>query len=155
MPAFKSIVLCGLFFLVLGWGTTPIFAACPDNFSASLNPLDFGEFIPNSGGVLRLFPNGDIRPTSGSVVHVGGGSAGSVSVAGAVHTQVLIEGFQPTTITSDSASMQVVFFETSPSFVVIDSSCTGEFKIGATLIINENQPQGLYEGYIDITIRHQ
>lgn len=131
-----------------------------------VDELKFGSFIPNSGGVLVLTPLGELRRDAGSVVAVEGAQVGRMQVEGSEGDIVWIHRAQnriDLTHTANPAhSMQVREFRFGstgvgtlyPSVpgIVLDGAGLGEFTVGATLFIGENQPPGEYEGQLEINV---
>jgi len=104
--------------------------------------LNFGD-LKNKAGVVSVSPNGKDSST------------GKVLIYGAANQLVHIGMINDTTLTSKNASMKVTNFQTDKMGPVTLTKNDGyPVKVGAKLMVNDNQKSGVYAGTYTLTVTY-
>lgn len=155
-----------LIFLWLGSGLLSWAAFSAPLTITMAEEMRFGQFIPNSGGVLVLSPAGDLQRNYGDVLPVAGAQAGRMLIEGdsgdvvwisfaqssidLIHKNDATHSMQLGEIALGSTAIGTLY--PGVPGIVLDASGVGEFTVGGTLFVSENQPPGEYEGYLQINV---
>ncbi len=119
--------------------------------------LQFGQIASSaSAGTVTVDTTGS-RSGTGGVTLVNGISvtAASFAVAGAPNLTYTFTLPSSTTITLGSDSMTVdTFVSNPPSVGTLNSLGADVLRVGATLHVGANQPNGAYTGTFDVTVAY-
>jgi hypothetical protein len=129
--------------------------------------LDFGTILPSTtrGSAVRINLNDTATPIGGSLV-VGTGHGASRLTGQGTSGQVIIIT-RPTTVwlTGPGPQMRARSWSlgtttglrriTGSQYRITDPAGNFAFRMGATLNIARNQPEGLYQGSFTVTVNYQ
>lgn len=123
---------------------------------SKLENLYFGTIIPsNLSGVVTVPADGTAPFASGGVTMVSSDPAFRARFAGAGSTgqQVIVSATNPVSLANglgDSVTVLALTLDGSP-IRTIDPTRAFFFNVGGILMVNANQPEGLYEAEFDVT----
>lgn len=152
--------------IILASGSS--FADGREPLSLSMSqPMSFGEFVSNNGGRLRLNPDGSIERTFGNVQPLEGHQPGIMYLTGEPNEEATITFENMVSLTHAAGDQLLVrLFRTGPGslgqlfttgslhLISLDTNGEGEFTVGASLYINDNQREGDYTGQVSITVSY-
>lgn len=124
-----------------------------------ISQLNFGRFIPGTGGTITISPNGNVLTTSGVVIAASAPTAGSFAISGqgdATFAINLPDGAAILTNSDGTKTMEVSGWVTVPENGDANVRLAGGVQtvlLGATLRVGspEANPKGLYTGSYEIT----
>lgn len=124
-----------------------------------LRDLDFGRVISGTrAGTVSINANNGVRRTTGGVVAAGGTplTAQFYTYATGNQTLQISRGPLPVlTRTGGGGSMTVMLLSfNGPAVRVIGASGLLDLRVGGTLAVPANQPDGLYSGSFNITVTY-
>ena len=120
-----------------------------------LNQLEFGTFAVQTGGAVVIDPASGARSRTGDVWLLGQNAGTPARVAltrlPGADFSVLLPPDNLVTLSKGGSSMELRTFRSSPSSGRMVGS-TQIISIGATLIVQPNQPPGGYVGSFQVTV---
>ncbi len=119
--------------------------------------MNFGTVLPNdSGGIMSIFPNGDITALGVTVSDKTEVKPGEFKIVGTHNQAYFITFPQAATLASGAGTISVVtFMHDAGGTPTLDDDGNGLFKIGATLRIGARTVAGIYDGGVDVIISNQ
>ena len=128
-----------------------------------IDDLSFGTLIPSASvGVVTLDATTGARATFGGVTGVPSdvGQRAYFAGAGTPNQQVIISYIAPTQLTSmtnaaDKVQVLALTLDGSPIRTINPATRTFFYGMGGIILINANQPDGLYEATFDVTANYQ
>jgi hypothetical protein len=139
-------------------------ALVPGNAKQSLTSgqaLSFGRFVAGAGGTITVTPAGT-RTSTGGVTLL----ASTVTAAKFTNTDngakvsnaaviITLPADNSVVLSSGANQMNLRTFTSNPSGTGFMSGGSLTISVGATLVVNANQPRGAYSGSIPVTIQYQ
>ncbi len=116
--------------------------------------MNFGTVLPNdSGGIMSIFPNGDITALGVTVSDKTEVKPGEFKIVGTHNQAYFITFPQAATLASGAGTISVVtFMHDAGGTPTLDDDGKGLFNIGATLKIGAGPVAGTYYGGVDVII---
>ena len=126
---------------------------------SKLQDLYFGTIIPsNLSGVVTVPADGSAPFASGGVTLLSSDSGYRARFAGAGTTNqlVLITVTNPVLLANGLGDNVTVLALTmdSPAIRTIDATRAFNFNVGGILLVNANQPEGIYQSDFDVTAQY-
>jgi hypothetical protein len=129
-------------------------------FSSS-QALSFGRFAAVSGGTITVTPAGARSRTGGVTLLTSTATPAQFTntdntnkyQSAAVIISLPADG--SVVLSSGASQMSLRTFTSNPSGTGVMSGGSLQISVGATLVVNANQPKGAYSGSIPLTIQYQ
>jgi hypothetical protein len=123
--------------------------------------LSFGRFVAGTGGTITVSPAG-ARTSTGTVTLL----SSTVTAAKFTNTDntpkvasaaviITLPSDGSVVLSSGANQMSLRTFTSNPSGTGFMSGGSLTISVGATLVVNANQPKGAYSGSIPVTIQYQ
>lgn len=127
----------------------------------SSQALSFGRFAAGAGGTITVTPAG-ARTSTGTVTLL----TSTVTAAKFTNTDntqkyasaaviITLPADNSVVLSSGANQMSLVSFTSNPSGTGFMSGGSLTITVGATLVVNANQPKGAYSGSVPVTIQYQ
>lgn len=121
-----------------------------------LRDLEFGGLIPSgAAGTVVIDPTTDDRTVTGGVTEAGGTTQAAqfYTYGGPLQLVVVTRGPLPTLTRAGGGSMNVTALTLNgPTIRFINNAGLLDLRVGGTLAVNANQPDGVYTGNFNITV---
>jgi hypothetical protein len=129
-------------------------------FSSS-QALSFGRFVAGTGGTIIVTPAGVRTRTGGVTLLTSTPTAAKFTAtdntpknqSGAIIITLPADG--SVVMSSGADQMSLRTFTSNPSGTGFMSGGSLLISVGATLVVNANQPRGNYSGSIPVTVQYQ
>lgn len=126
-----------------------------------IDDLSFGTIVPSSlSGVVVIDATTGGRTVAGGVAGVASdvGNRAYFAGGGSASQPVIITMTQPAQLTSiagDTIPVLALTLEGSPIKIIDPVSRTFFFGIGGIILVNADQPEGVYDATFDVTANYQ
>lgn len=121
-----------------------------------IRDLEFGSLIPSgAGGTVVIDPTNDDRTVTGGVTEAGGTTQAAqfYTYGGPLQLVIITRGPLPTLTRAGGGSMNVTALTLNGATIrFINAAGLLDLRIGGTLAVNPNQPDGVYTGSFNITV---
>ena len=127
-----------------------------------VDDLDFGSIVPSAvSGTVAINATTGARTVAGGVTGLpsDAGHRAQFAGAGSPSQQVIITYVPPAELTSttnplDKVTVLALTLEGSPIRIIDPASRAFTFGIGGVIMINGNQPEGVYTATFDVTANY-
>ncbi|GLR46736.1 DUF4402 domain-containing protein [Sphingomonas astaxanthinifaciens] len=123
------------------------------------NNLDFGYIAVNGAGTVVVNPNTSVRSVTGGVLALGGRPQPATFLGAARSASVVIIRVPKSPITirrvggTETMTVQNFTLQGQDKRTLARMEAF-EFNVGATLVVNANQAEGVYTGEFDVTVQY-